>query len=83
MLPEDWRRHIELCSDLLATLDVVDPGTSRNRGKILKDLIPPYMKLAEHGLKTGQISKEEFEIRKRACSKFAKDLIQCFKYEIF
>ena len=30
---------VELCTDLLSSLDVLDPGASRNRGKILKDLV--------------------------------------------
>jgi hypothetical protein len=29
---------IDLCTDLLSSLDILDPGASRNRGKILKDL---------------------------------------------
>ena len=30
---------VDLCKDLLSSLDVLDPGASRNRGKILKDLV--------------------------------------------
>jgi hypothetical protein len=30
---------VDLCRDLLCSLDILDPGASRNRGKILKDLV--------------------------------------------
>jgi hypothetical protein len=30
---------VDLCQDLLSSLDILDPGASRNRGKILKDLV--------------------------------------------
>ena len=74
-------RVTALALSLLKILDKLDPGASRNRGKILKDLIKPYMKLAEYELSEGIVDEDTFRARKVMAQHFAKDLIQCYKYE--
>jgi hypothetical protein len=80
---EEWARLAALALSLLETLSILDPGASRNRGQILKDLIKPFMKLAQFELANGKIGKECFDKRKAICRNFAKDLIQCYKFEKF
>ena len=77
----DWARLTVVSLSLLSVLDRLDPGSSRNRGKILKDLIKPFMKLAECELKSGKIDQKTFQGRKQTAQQLAKDLISCYKYE--
>ena len=78
---QDWLKLTALALDLLGTLGSIDPGASRNRGKILKDLIKPFMKIAEFELAEQKIDSETFAKRKNMAKDFAKDLIMCYKYE--
>ena len=78
---QDWLKLTALAIDLLDTLGNIDPGASRNRGKILKDLIKPFMKIAEFELAEQKIDSETFAKRKNMAKDFAKDLIMCYKYE--
>jgi len=75
------RRLINLCNEILEVLDVLDPGMSPNRGRILKILISPIMAVSNHELQTQVIDQTEFKLRKMYCSKLAKDLVYCYKYE--
>ena len=77
----DWAKLNVVALSLLSVLDKLDPGASRNRGKVLKDLIKPFMKLAECELKAGVIDESDFKIRKKMAQQFAKDLINCYKHE--
>ena len=77
----DWAKINMVALSLLTVLDKLDPGASRNRGKVLKDLIKPFMKLAECELKEGAIDEAGFKIRKKMAQQFAKDLITCYKHE--
>ena len=78
---KETRRLIKLCNELLEILNVLDPGCSVNRGRVLKELIGPVMKLSQHELDSGHIDSVEFKLRKMYCSKLAKDLVECYKYE--
>ena len=78
---QDWNKLTALALELLDTLSRLDPGASRNRGKVLKDLIKPFMKLAELELQTQKIDAEAYAKRKNMAKEFAKDLIMCYRYE--
>ena len=78
---QDWSKLTALALELLDTLSRLDPGASRNRGKVLKDLIKPFMKLAELELQTQKIDAEAYAKRKNMAKEFAKDLIMCYRYE--
>ena len=77
----EWARISSLSLDLLQLISRLDPGASRNRGQILKDLIKPWMKIAQHEYEIGQIDEKDFQARKVVAQGFAKDLISCYKYE--
>lgn len=80
-LMRDARRLIELCNELLSVLDVLDPGISVNRGRVIKELIAPIMKLSQCELDCGSIDGVEFKLRKMYCAKLAKDMVECYKFE--
>ena len=75
------QRLIKLCNELLEVLNVLDPGCSVNRGRVLKEMIGPVMKLSQYELDVGEIDDVEFKLRKMYCSKLAKDLVECYKFE--
>ena len=77
----DWARLTVVSLSILSVLDRLDPGASRNRGKILKDLIKPFMKLAECEFKAGKIDETAFKLRKTTAQELAKDLITCYRHE--
>ena len=77
----EWSRISSLSLELLQLINRLDPGASRNRGQILKDLIKPWMKIAQHQYQTTEIDEKEFTARKLVAQGFAKDLITCYKYE--
>ena len=76
-----YQRLIKLCNELLEVLNVLDPGCSVNRGRVLKEMIGPVMKLSQYELDLGEIDDVEFKLRKMYCSKLAKDLVECYKFE--
>ncbi len=79
-----WCKHKYLFILIYAgSSTALDPGASRNRGSILKDLIKPYVKLAEAELEAGQIDEATMAERKKICNVFAKELIMCYKHEKF
>jgi len=78
---DEWSRISSLSLELLQLINRLDPGASRNRGQILKDLIKPWMKIAQHQYQTTEIDEKEFQARKLVAQDFAKDLITCYKYE--
>ena len=78
---DEWSRISSLSLELLQLINRLDPGASRNRGQILKDLIKPWMKIAQHQYQTTEIDEKEFTARKLVAQGFAKDLITCYKYE--
>ncbi|XP_046990280.1 SET domain-containing protein SmydA-8 [Schistocerca americana] len=52
-------RKVDLCRDLLAVADVVEPGLSRLRGVVLYELHAPLMYLARHKEEFGEIDSKE------------------------
>lgn len=72
-------RLVELCKKLLDILDVLDEGTAKNKGKILKDLIPAKMNLAKLNLEKGTISVDVAKEVAKECRELAKEMIQCYK----
>ena len=78
---KQYQKLIRLCNELLEVLNVLDPGASVNRGRVLKEMIGPVMKLSQNELENGEIDEVEFKLRKMYCSKLAKDLVECYKFE--
>lgn len=56
-------RKIELCTDLLNVLDVIEPGYSRIRGITLYELHAPLMILARHEYQNNFIDKDGFRTK--------------------
>ena len=78
---KETRRLIALSHEMLEILNVLDPGHSVNKGRVLKELIVPILKLSQYEWGIGEIDEIEFKARKLHCSKLTKDLLKCYKYE--
>ena len=76
-----FSRLVELCKGLLEVIEILDEGQGRNKGKILKDLIPATMNLAKIQLEEGAISEEAAKGMAAQCRDYAKDMIACYRYE--
>ena len=78
-----FTRLIELSKELLEVIHILDEGKSRNKGKILKDLILASMNLSKIQLEGGLISEEESKEIAKECRDYAKEMIECYRFEKF
>merc|ERR1712203_155988 len=53
------RRKVELCREVLAALEKIDPGLSCTRGNILEELGAPQLVLLQHGLASRKMERSE------------------------
>ena len=72
---------VDLCQEMLEIVDILDPGLSKNRSKILKELLPAFMHLMEHQQKNGLIGHPELQEKQLKAKDFARQLVACFKVE--
>ncbi|EDW66288.2 SET domain-containing protein SmydA-8 isoform X2 [Drosophila virilis] len=61
--PQDIARKERYCREFLAVIDLLEPGLTRLRGVIMYELHAPIMVLAQLGMQTGQMSRQEFQKR--------------------
>ena len=71
---KETQRLITLSNEILEILTVLDPGHSVNKGRVLKELIVPILKLSQYEFDMGEIDEVEFKTRKVYCSKLTKDV---------
>nr|XP_040581795.1 SET domain-containing protein SmydA-8-like isoform X2 [Lepeophtheirus salmonis] len=81
--PSIWKEYTALCEHIYYVMNKLDPGYSKNRGKILKDYIRALMNLAKIENNLGSINNVEFNKRKEMAKYFSKELIGCYKHEKF
>jgi len=55
------RGKVELCRNILAALDIIDPGLSDTRGQINFEMAAPQFMLLQHGLGTGKMEKQQVQ----------------------
>ena len=72
-------RQVRLGTDLLRVVEVLEPGCSLNRGRILRQLHLPTLKLAKIRLKAGEISKGEFLAVTKEAIKNMKEAVKCME----
>jgi len=53
------RRKVELCRQVLAALEKIDPGLSATRGNILEELGAPQLVLLQHGLRSRKMERSQ------------------------
>ncbi|BFF99979.1 SET domain-containing protein SmydA-8 [Drosophila madeirensis] len=73
MSPQDIVRKERYCREFLAIIDLLEPGLTRLRGLIMYELHAPVMVLAQMGLQSGQISRQDFQRRVKEVAKLLQN----------
>ncbi|XP_001354556.2 SET domain-containing protein SmydA-8 [Drosophila pseudoobscura] len=77
LLPEmslnDIVRKERYCREFLAIIDLLEPGLTRLRGLIMYELHAPVMVMAQMGMQSGQISRQEFQRRLKEVSRLLQN----------
>ncbi|XP_064539705.1 SET domain-containing protein SmydA-8 isoform X2 [Drosophila montana] len=79
--PEDIERKERYCREFLAVIDLLEPGLTRLRGLIMYELHAPIMVLAQLGMQTGQMSRQEFQKRIKEVVKLLKESAHILQLE--
>ncbi|XP_032597198.1 SET domain-containing protein SmydA-8 [Drosophila grimshawi] len=81
MSPQDIERKERYCRDFLEIVDLLDPGLTRLRGLIMYELHAPIMVLAQLGMQSGQLTRQEFLKRIKEVAKLLKDSARILQLE--
>ncbi|CAB4062394.1 SMYD [Lepeophtheirus salmonis] len=76
---EDLEKVLLLARDILKIVDLIEPGLSTTRGRILKQIHKPSLKLAKNDLKDGKINSQEFLLITKDIIKNMKTAVRCFE----
>ncbi len=70
---------IDLCRHLLSVVEVLEPGLSLNRGRLLRQMHLPRLTLAKDRLRAGEISKRDFLEETRLAMADMKLAVRCME----
>ena len=70
---------MEVGSDLLGVVEILEPGFSLKRGRILRQLHMPSLQLAKFNLKEKKISLPEFVKITKTVIKLMNEAIKCME----
>ncbi|KAL7743252.1 hypothetical protein ACLKA6_016193 [Drosophila palustris] len=73
MSPEDIARKERYCREFLKIIDLLEPGLTRLRGLIMYELHAPIMVLAQLGMQSGRMTRQEFQRRIKEVVKLLED----------
>ena len=76
---EVYERIVELGEEFMEVVLVLEPGYSLNRGRLLRQLHLPRLKLAEFKLKSGEISKQEFKLIAMTSVRDTRITVKCLE----
>uniref|UniRef100_A0A0K2UQV8 Uncharacterized protein n=1 Tax=Lepeophtheirus salmonis TaxID=72036 RepID=A0A0K2UQV8_LEPSM len=76
---EDLEKVLLLARDILKIVDLIEPGLSTTRGRILKQIHKPSLKLAKNDLKDGKINSQEFLLITKDIIKNMKTAVRCLE----
>ncbi|XP_063243954.1 SET domain-containing protein SmydA-8 isoform X3 [Bacillus rossius redtenbacheri] len=74
-------RKADICRDLLAVADVVEPGLTRLRGMTLYELHAPVMVFAKHRHDYGEISAAEFRAKLEEAAAILQEAVRILLLE--
>ena len=66
-------------SDILGVLNLIEPGLTMNRGRVLRQLHLPTLRLAKARLQSGEVGKAEFMEVARRSVRNMKEAVRCFE----
>ena len=74
-----FEKQVEVGSDLLGVVEILEPGFSLKRGRILRQLHMPSLQLAKFNLKEKKISLPEFVKITKTVIKLMNEAIKCME----
>ena len=74
-----FQKQVEIGSDLLGVIEILEPGFSLKRGRILRQLHMPSLQLAKFNLKEKRISLPEFVKITKTVIKLMNEAIKCME----
>ena len=74
-----FQKQVEIGSDLLGIVEILEPGFSLKRGRILRQLHMPSLQLAKFNLKEKRISLPEFVKITKTVIKLMNEAIKCME----
>ena len=74
-----FQKQVEIGSDLLGIVEILEPGFSLKRGRILRQLHMPSLQLAKFNLKEKKISLPEFVKITKTVIKLMNEAIKCME----
>ncbi len=72
-------RVASLCRDLLSVVEVLEPGLSLNRGRLLRQMHLPRLRLAKERLRAREVDKAEFLEETRLAVEDMKLAVRCLE----
>ena len=66
-------------SDIFGVLNLIEPGLTMNRGRVLRQLHLPSLRLAKIRLQSGEAGKAEFMGAARRSVRNMKEAVRCFE----
>ncbi|XP_017872313.1 PREDICTED: protein msta [Drosophila arizonae] len=79
--PQDIERKERYCREFLAVVDILEPGLTRLRGLIMYELHAPIMVLAQLGMQSGRMSRQEFQRRIKEVVRLLKESAHILQLE--
>ena len=83
-LPQDLTkicRKLELCQNYISLYIKVDPGYSSWRGKVLEEMVGPFMLYNKYLLQNGEIDNDTYLNKYKEGIRMFKDASKCRQYE--
>ena len=74
-----FQKQVELGSELLGIVEILEPGYSLKRGRILRQLHLPTLQLAKFNLKEKKISIAEFALITKTVIRKMNDAVKCME----
>ena len=74
-----FQKQVEIGSDRLGIVEILEPGFSLKRGRILRQLHMPSLQLAKFNLKEKKISLPEFVKITKTVIKLMNEAIKCME----
>ena len=74
-------RKLELCQNYIDVYSKVDNGYSAWKGKVLEEMVGPYMLYNKHLLNERQIDEEKYLQNYKKSLRMLKDASKCRQYE--
>ena len=75
-------RQLQLATDVIQVMDIIDPGLTPRRGGMLKYIVDIRMKKANKDKDDGLIDKVEHMRRMKSNMMLMKEMMMCLKYSV-